>query len=182
MYIDPSALPGLWWTGTQLGPNELEVRAQLDGVLQSARSECNAGAVSVSEPVLDLKKAMGFAEEIPIDASSETSRNSDVSATVQAFATATTHDTQVPTLPPEPPALPKPADSLTQIKRDSEETRSLQPGLLPIRQDSELTAPRSFIGWSSPTTRWSVLGKLATTNEPVALDLDNPGAIGIFWV
>src|SRR5690242_12530411 len=43
-----------------------------------------------------------------------------------------------------------------------------------------LSAPRAFIVWSAPTTRWATIGKLVNNDEPVALDLDHPKTIGIF--
>ncbi len=45
---------------------------------------------------------------------------------------------------------------------------------------STLAVPRAFIGWTEPTSRWALLGKLDTTSEFVALDLDYPKALGIF--
>jgi DNA phosphorothioation-dependent restriction protein DptH len=43
-----------------------------------------------------------------------------------------------------------------------------------------LPSPRAFIGWTEPTSRWSLIGKLDTTGEFVALDLDHPKTVGIF--
>lgn len=45
---------------------------------------------------------------------------------------------------------------------------------------SPIPTPRAFIGWTEPTSRWTLIGKLDTTGEPVALDFDNPKTIGIF--
>jgi hypothetical protein len=41
-------------------------------------------------------------------------------------------------------------------------------------------APAAYIGWSEPAARYCLVGNLVGTNEPVALDLDNPKAVGVF--
>lgn len=43
-----------------------------------------------------------------------------------------------------------------------------------------LPPPAAYVGWAEPATRFCLLGNMVGTNDQVALDLDNPKAIGVF--
>jgi hypothetical protein len=50
----------------------------------------------------------------------------------------------------------------------------------PVAKPTRVAAPAAYVGWSEPAARYCLVGNLIGTNEPVALDLDNPKAIGVF--
>ncbi len=69
---------------------------------------------------------------------------------------------------------------LNVVPSSTEETlQEVQRGVSPNIEPS-LATPRAFVGWIEPSSRWTLVGKLDTTGEFVALDLDHPKAIGIF--
>ena len=40
--------------------------------------------------------------------------------------------------------------------------------------------PRVIVGWHAVASRWAIIGKLAGSEDAVALDLDHPKTVGIF--
>jgi DNA phosphorothioation-dependent restriction protein DptH len=77
--------------------------------------------------------------------------------------------TMPPTVDEQDTSFPEPSRSLQEDRPEKilGERRILQ-------------VPRAFIGWTEPTSRWTLIGKLDTTGEFVALDLDHPKTVGIF--
>lgn len=49
-----------------------------------------------------------------------------------------------------------------------------------VAAPARLSPPAAYVGWAEPATRFCLLGSMVGTNEQVALDLDNPKAIGVF--
>jgi hypothetical protein len=172
LYIDPSAVPGLWWSQAQMGPNESEVRDQVNEVLLAARSECGAGTTVVPGLIADLSKIFETASVSTDAQAPEINPSSLVSEFKESEPSVETGEMELP---------PTPLASTTSFEQQTEaSTAAIDAESSAAAKIVEMATPHAFIGWSSPTTRWTTLGKIASTNEPVALDLDHPKTIGIF--
>jgi hypothetical protein len=173
IYMDPATVPALWWSGQQLGPNELQVRSQVENVIQSSFSTC---ATDAGTPVADLREAlrnllgiqateiMPTAAAHPDAVATPPTRSNQATATEREASGEPPHQEAAGS----PPRLPVP----TTEEAGAEQEKSSTPLLV--------ASPRALIGWSAPTSRWTAVGKLSGSDEVVALDLDNPKTIGIF--
>jgi hypothetical protein len=165
IYIDPITVPGLWWSTMQPGPNELQVRGQVTGTIQSAFSACNAEGSSISDLTPALRLSFGVTTADHLHQTAEDNRSVPTPAETPS---APTEEAAPIDIAPIPEPQTQVASELPPTERPSE------------APESRLAPPRAFIGWSAPTTRWAVIGKLANSEETVALDLDHPKTLGIF--
>ncbi len=161
VFVDPTALPGLWWTDMPEGLNENQARVQINGVFQSAFSSCGADGKTVSDINEKLRVALGIVSDEVI--SSEASGNES-----HLVIERTEHVPEVPS-----------GQSAPESQPDVVEPPMISGSAQPVIT-SRAAPTRAFIGWSTPTTRWTTVGKLAHGDESVGLDLDNPKTMGIF--
>ena len=172
IYMDPATVPALWWSGHQLGPNELQVRTQVENVIQSSFSTCAAdGGTLVADLRETLRNLLGVQETEVIPAvvvhpdvvATPPPRGNQAVGTERAVVLTPPHQEPASS----PPGMPVP----TTEEADAEEKSSM-----PLL----VASPRALIGWSALTSRWTAVGKLTGSEEVVALDLDHPKTIGIF--
>lgn len=172
IYLDPTTVPGLWWSTTQPGPNEQVVRGQVASAIQAAFSACTGDGGALGDLVPDLRRSLGLSEQRPIPQPAATNEAGG-STTISAAESIAPNVTPRPTTRSE--------RQVDAEQRTSSEIETAPPGTAPMKPpEPSAAAPRAFIGWSKPTTRWSVIGKIVSSEESVALDLDHPKTIGIF--
>ncbi|MGH7307092.1 MAG: hypothetical protein ACREK6_00185 [Candidatus Rokuibacteriota bacterium] len=184
IYIDPCAVPGLWWHATAMQKADNETRGELDEVIRACFAKCAAGSTSVPPNRDELASLLG------LDASGEAalaSRGESISAgpaTVEAAAAVEARGTHrpVPHEPPGPPiSSPPPATAPASETLESAGVKGVAPTTVEASTSPQETeTPRFVIGWSSLSTRWTAVGRLSGGNELVALDLDHPKTLGIF--
>ena len=182
VFIDPAAVPGTWWPGNGIGPDDTALRRAID----------------------EAMRAM-FVERASIPLAAET----DVTAALSAMLGLTPDATSEPA-PPAPggdeggttPPETGPAEhGASAVPPGEEQASASAPGVgasdapsspsgagIDTPQDippsvaapARLLPPAAYVGWAEPATRFCLLGNMVGTNEQVALDLDNPKAIGVF--
>lgn len=147
IYIDPSAIKGLWWSNFHVGPDENRARTLIDTLLGAALSKCsNLQSPADSNIEGSFKEFLGYKEKPDPESVIRTEPDSKLQEQVEQ----------------------KIADDLAGEQATE------------VNIDTKLGFPHAFLGWSSPTTRWTILGKLPVGHELVGMDLDNPKALGIF--
>ncbi|MBW3599061.1 MAG: hypothetical protein KY475_17550 [Planctomycetes bacterium] len=198
VYVDPSAVPGLWWQGAAMQQADTDTRVAVDEVIRTSFAKCASGSTAVGpirgalEALFDLSVAGGSAEQPtaepaesetggtvgdgegePQDAGSDDNEQGRED-NLEDRGTSTTR-TISPSSPPTPVSTPESASATGSDKADACPPAAVSP-------EAEVSAeiPRAVIGWSSLSRRWTAVGRLSAGNELVALDLDHPKAIGIF--
>lgn len=191
VYLDPAMVPGLWWTGEPFGPNEVQVKSQVENVIEASFSGCagNNAATSgdlrealqrlfgISSSQTNLSEAAGAPDSAspPGPTTNDTPATMTESTAVSSISEAPASSSQQQTEKPIPSSTPAPQVTVIPLPdaREAElsEASTEQPAII---------TPRAIIGWSEPTSRWAAVGKLAGSDEIVALDLDHPKTIGIF--
>jgi hypothetical protein len=164
-------VPGLWWSTKQSGLNEQEVRTQVDSAIQAAFSSCTADGTALEDLIPHLKRALELSTREPIP-QAEGESGADAPAPDAPLSAAVTAQT-LPDSKTEPES-PSGTKQGVPPESDSGSTLAVK------ASEVSIVPPRAFIGWSGPTTRWSVIGKIVSSEESVALDLDHPKTIGIF--
>lgn len=180
-FIDPAAVPGTWWPGNAIGPDDVALRRAID----------------------EAMRAM-FMERASIPPAAET----DVTAALSAMLGLTPDTTSEPAPPAPggdeggtPPVAGPGEDGASAVPPGEEQASTSAPGTgasdarfspsgagVDAPQDTppsvaapaRLPPPAAYVGWAEPATRFCLLGNMVGTNEQVALDLDNPKAIGVF--
>jgi DNA phosphorothioation-dependent restriction protein DptH len=166
MFIDPSTLPGLWWSNTTPTTDDLKVRNLVNQVIGSAFAACGTARFNAA--------AIGdaFTQMLGLSAGGDGLTPTGPVAPPQR---AETH----PPSASEAVSPAQPADSTPAIG-----ARDLgQPATPPSGGPAPTPAPiepRVVVGWQEVASRWTIVGKMMATGEPVALDLDHPKTIGIF--
>lgn len=196
VYIDPSAVRGLWWEGETIGPDEQHVRSDIDDVMGTAFSACPSTGDTPADGIRSaLTSVLGLSEHSaslspgvsgPVSPSGGSTPTSPIRPLVEVETAAKE------TLPVVPAGIPpREGESAVvtpttenQVTITSEEDGNKETGGEAIedgRKDRvELHPPRALAGWTELTSRWTLLGKLAREEEAVGLDLDHPKAMGIF--
>jgi hypothetical protein len=165
VFIDPSAAKGLWWDDTSTGPDDEKTRKSVDELMVEITKSCecseiiNPGIKSWSKIVVDNLHDMS-SKEIKVEHPDSEKKQAEAKLADEIHK----------------PDQPQGQDGINNDKKYIVETAA---GVEPSPQKN-LELPRAFLGWSSPTTRWSVIGQLPGSNEFVGMDLDNPKALGIF--
>jgi len=177
LYIDPSATRGLWGETQAISANDKEVREIFDEVLNHALLGCENGS-SVASGIRDeLASLLGVSAEDEVQQDAIPSRKEDPSDEKEI----------------KPGREDLSVDEATKV--DHIHTEKVGRQDLEDVSDSSITehdsareehedltqiSPRIIVGWTTPATRWNIIGKMIGTSEVVALDLDHPKAIGIF--
>jgi hypothetical protein len=183
VFMDPHVLPGMWWTGSQPGANDVQARTQLDDVLVAAFASCTVAGTSSSAQLADaLRDSLGLPQ--PSAAAASTGGIADAPATGPSGPPAPTPS--VPTAVSVPPAAAPQAPTPTlPATTPPEPAAAAAPGPAgvgpePTPPPAPPVTPRAIVGWTAPSTRWTIVGKLAGSEETVALDLDHPKTVGVY--
>lgn len=194
IYLDPAMVPGLWWTSQSLGANDIQVRSQVESVIQSSFSGCAGNNVDSSGGLQEaLQSIFGGSpsQSSPSVSSSTPDSGSAPEPTKEETLTTITESQPAPygsetsasssgevteEVSPSPELTPEVTSS--QVTLSPDESEAVITGTGAVHQ--AIVAPRAMIGWSEPTSRWAAVGKLAGTDDIVALDLDHPKTMGIF--
>ena len=159
VFVDPAAVPGIWWVGHAVGPDERLVRSRVDDVCRSASSPCSANSIQSDGEFRD-----------------RLAQHLDVAAPQGAVST--------PTDEPKEPEPPTPSAATSQALTEEHVSPMPEQGSPPrepsVAHPVEPQPLRCMIGWTAPTSRWSFVGHLDKSAERVALDLDHPKTVGIF--
>jgi DNA helicase HerA-like ATPase len=198
IYIDPCAVPGLWWHATAIQQADSETRDELDEVIRSSFVKCGTGATSIGPNRHELARLLGVDVEgaargtspsEPAPARATSGESGAVNESLGTGQLMQDHEQRVPidglsapaeriSSPSTPPAS-EGHPGIIAAKDDTPKAADVSPA--PEEALSpQIETPRFVIGWSSLTTRWTSVGRLAGGNELVALDLDHPKTLGIF--
>jgi hypothetical protein len=175
VFIDPTVAPGLWWSGGPAGPDEKQIRKSVDAAMVDALKSCaepeDLSSLNIREGLRDM---LGLRALVSTPQSGEQASTDEEHA--EAFDKQETHKD-----------VPTGAVDVEARDREANQTTSSDVGIshdvgtdIPAATQASMPVPPSFVGWSSPTTRWTVVGQLAGTDEKIALDFDRPKAAGIF--
>jgi hypothetical protein len=177
IYLDPHALPGLWWSAVQPGPNEVRAKEQVDEALLSAFDKCSNSDTAVADSLaVELRAAFDLPEEsqsaVAIVVPSVVAGGSSIMSAPNPNETAVV----------VPQGSPEASLSETVTHKDGTFVNgpSPEPEAVTNLPDAVERVPRAIVGWTAPAMRWAIVGSLAGTKEMVALDLDNPKTIGVY--
>jgi len=179
-FIDPAAVPGIWWPATPLGPDDATVRTAIDdamGEILGAKKSIPAAAdTDLTAALLTmLGLTVETASEPRLTGASLRESHESLSAGHQA------DQQQEAAKPSEPSARVAKAGGhappSTPSNAEIENSGELAP---PVVAPTNTAPPAAYVGWSEPATRFCLMGNLVGTSEHVGLDLDNPKAIGVF--
>ena len=184
IYIDPTALPSLWWSGTASQQVETLAREAVDRSLLAAFSQCPRTRVQIRSERVELAILLGLAQTpasltLPVASTpDEQPQQSHIESTVTSPASSENNrETPIPASveqQPESNDLPVSNEANTDVSGDKV-AGTTEESILPPDP-----LPRTAVGWTELGRRYAVIGKLASGNETVAIDLDNPKAVGIF--
>lgn len=189
VFIDPSTIPGLWWSGKVVGMNETQVRTAVNTVVETAFAACTSSTSQGSSTELEqlLRELLGLPKD---DRNAEgvstppaTSATVDLPKAPASGATPLLADvgTTARDGSDDNASTPSVVNTTARQQLDAAAARPPTPEVgLVAPQVTETPEPRAIVGWSSTASRWAVVGKLAGSDEPIALDLDHPKTVGIF--
>jgi|GEM_PF-2148539 len=116
VYMDPSALPGLWWSGVASGTAEPQARAAVDHVVRLSFGNCVGRATSVPSNRDDILRLLGLATPVipTTPADSPQAPPADTPPTPPPAAEAAAQPAEagaaVPAVPVVPPTQPQVPD------------------------------------------------------------------------
>ena len=188
IYIDASAVPGLWWRTTAMQQADNDTRSDVDRVIRESFSKCAAGSTAIGPNRDGLAALLGLtgsvspttppaaepSQEPPTaDQRPESTPGHDEVSRQERPPGGDTGSKQEPPAVTSQPSTPEPVvpPAITHAAPPT-------PAVRPPAAAAE--SPRAVIGWSSLSTRWTAVGRLSAGNELIALDLDHPKAVGIF--
>jgi len=162
-YIDPYAVPGLWWPNAAPHDDDRFVRVRIDDMMTSVTAGCSPAPVGGIDLRPALKSLLRITDEGAVR--EEAAVPAPAEGTIPAQASEKSATTQaIPGVSPQTRVEPS---SPAEIVVPSESAPSATPQLV--------------LGARQIGARWTILGKLATAAaDPVALDLDQPKVLGIF--
>ncbi|MCB8951400.1 MAG: ATP-binding protein [Ardenticatenales bacterium] len=195
VFIDPTAVRGLWWNDEDIGPDEKEVRTKFDSIMKQSISTCqpsfDVDALGIQAALKDLLNLVSSPRIDDLDTASEqkasnnyvepqdqpdlSSKSSEKTLTVEQKR-ASDKGTNVDQ---------DHGDEINgQVMQDEDassipdkETNNSQSN---VPSPTTVIQPATVVGWPEHTSRWAVVGKLLGTDEIVALDFDHPKTVGIF--
>jgi hypothetical protein len=179
LFIDPSRMPGLWWQGTVIEPAETEIRNEFDAVIRECFLRCDSTSTAIGANRAELDRMLGLVAALDTPATAPPESLAELSPVAPNSDGDEQPITPAPEADATPPDFPvTPADSAESRPQDdvvASPPVAVDP-VTPVRP----AAPRAVLGWTGLSNRWSLVGKLAAGDEPVAIDLDHPKTIGIF--
>lgn len=182
-FIDPTAVPGTWWPGNPLGPDDALLRTSIDDAISAmlaVRKELPADVdTDLSAALLAM---LGLTPGTSGGPGPTGGAGSEPGGTESAPPA---HDPDRPIEVPEPstggPVAPtETARGLASSNSSDAELPTIAEVAPPATTPVSLAPPAAYVGWSEPSTRYCLLGNLIGSDEQVGLDLDNPKAIGVF--
>lgn len=180
IFIDPIRVPSLLWINGDHSGSEPGLRIALDNAVSSCLASC-----SLSEQVVPINVKGEL--EILLGQSRQ--------PLIHPVNVEETTETSITNVEPE---IPEDAsqESPTDVGLEPEEVAQVPEGASSTGEEaiegeigedelstatSEVSVPPGyFAGWTEYTNRWAILGKLPSSTENFALDLDHPKGIGIF--
>jgi hypothetical protein len=193
VFIDPMGVRGLWWNNQAIGSNEEETRAAVDGVMKEAISACSPSKAIPLDLQMGLATLLGL-DDLAVDRT-EMIPTTNAPNDRQGYLLPediSTADIPIPssqaeskdfsrlsTSPATEESLPQQESEPHKIEKSHQASQE-QHGALTLENGATLAFPQAFVGWNAPTTRWAIIGRLAGSEEFVALDFDHPKTIGVF--
>ena len=179
-FIDPAAVPGIWWQDTSIGPDDAAVRNAIDGAMSkmiASRKRIPAEAETDLGPALLALLDLGpdNADASPPPEPNGPPGESPPAGHGDDLQQVAARQTTAPVAPAPEPSVHGPSSTLPnrEIPVCGEPAPSaVEPTLI--------KPPLAYVGWNEPAARYCLLGRFVDTTEQVALDLDNPKAIGVF--
>ena len=181
VFVDPAAVPGTWWLDAPLGPDDAVVRTNID---DAVREMLGAKRSMPPEAETDLTAALLAMLDLTPNTPSEPSPTEPImSEPGESLSTGDEVEKRRETAQPT-------SDPVAGVGNTTDHVLSFTPSSAEIETSDEPTPsvvvkttmapPAAYVGWGEPATRYCILGSLVGTMERVALDLDNPKAIGVF--
>jgi DNA helicase HerA-like ATPase len=178
VFIDPAAVQGLWWRNQVAAADEKQTRDYFDEAMINALSACRSESDTIDiEIAKEISILLGVnslvtgderqVAKLP-DTEEDALDRDEASRLVDSTAEQK-----------EAPVADRSSETADQVKNAVKEPDAEVASPATSAQ-SVTQVPKAFVGWTQSTSRWSIIGKMAGTNELAALDLDHPKAIGIF--
>ncbi|WP_456780007.1 hypothetical protein [Bradyrhizobium sp. USDA 3315] len=174
-FIDPAAVPGTWWPGTSPGPDDAALRIEIDAAMRALlaqRATIPPAAETDITPALLAMLGLGTGRTSGPGQDGGNEGGTPPLPGPGNGETRPVEDTAEESASPPPGAAP-PEAAVTESAVDEQAAS-------PTVNVASLAPPAAYVGWSEPATRYALLGNLVGGNEPVALDLDHPKAMGVF--
>jgi hypothetical protein len=180
-FIDPAAVPGTWWPGSSLGPDDAVLRRAIDEAMREMLVE----RVSIPpEAQTDVTAALSAMLGLTQDTTDEPAPPAPAGDEGGAPPSAGAGENGMPAAPPDAAqttaSTPEVEGSNAPSSGSAAETDSSQESAPSTAAPAPLAPPAAYVGWAEPATRFCLVGNMVSTSEQVALDLDNPKAIGVF--
>lgn len=177
IYVDPTALPGLWWENVPSAQPETIARDAIDQALLRAFSQCARTRQHVPTERGSLASLLGLkAQEGPDPVIEETP--DPQSDTPEQPAEAVAEPVAGEPLPE--PELDVEADESNSSPESMDENSNESSNADIAAVLPPVPAPRAVLGWTDLGHRYAIVGKLAGGNDSIAIDLDHPKTVGIF--
>lgn len=175
-FIDPAALSGTFWPGIAPGPDDAALRTEIDTAMRALLAEQATISPEAETDITPSLIAMLGLATAPTSGPGEDGgdQGGTPSMPQPGDGEASPVEEASDESPAEPPPGVAPREALASETRLDEQEPAA------ATNTGSLTPPAAYVGWSEPATRFSLLGNLVGSNEPVALDLDHPKAIGVF--
>jgi hypothetical protein len=176
VYMDPCAVPAMWWDDVAVGPTETAARTEIDQALLLAFSQCARMQVEIASERQALAALVGLGAEGSGERSSSDGDDgeSDEGEATQE-ATSSTQDDESS----EPDDEPSPEES-AELQAAEPENEQVAEEMIRNNAAPPEPPPRAAVGWTELGHRYAIVGKLASGGDTVAIDLDHPKTIGIF--
>ena len=181
IFIDPAAVPGTWWIDAPIGPDDTVVRTSIDDTMREmldaksripalAETDLTAALVDLLDFNSDTTSAVAPTSPIMGERGESPSTGQEVDQSREVVQLSTDRAAGVA----------RTRDDAVSATSFSDEIESPDEPTPPAATEANVAPPAAYVGWDEPAARFCILGSLVGTMEPVALDLDNPKAIGVF--
>lgn len=179
-FIDPAAVPGTWWAGNGIGPDDRALRSAIDEAMRAMFVERTSIPPAADTDVTAALSAMLGLTPDTTSGPAPPATGGDEGGTPPETGPG---EGGASTVPPgeEQGSASAPAPGTGASGAPSGAGVGAQPDTPPsAAAPVRLSPPAAYVGWAEPATRFCLLGNMVGTNDQVALDLDNPKAIGVF--
>lgn len=180
VFVDPAALPGTWWPDAVPGPDDASTRSAVDAAL---REMLIHRAPMPPETETDIKPALLAMLGLRTGNPGDDGAPDDTGAGGGSTGPSSGDAPRAPAAGPAPDAGGEAVEDVPEVSAapgstqpDQDESRG---GDQVTEAPTTLAPPAAYVGWGEPANRFCIVGNLIGTAERVALDLDNPKAVGV---
>lgn len=185
IYVDPTALPGLWWAGAVSEQAETTAREAVDRSLLAAFSQSHRTRVQIPSERSDLAALLGLVQPqttqtAPVAPATPNVQPQPSNAESEVTSITSSEKSEEAVAPTSGNQQPETIGLKAEVNASDDEasTNNGETDDEPMLPPDPL--PRTAVGWTELGHRYAVVGKLVNGNDTVAIDLDHPKTVGIF--